>query len=281
MPSRNAIQFAVGVLVCLAQAIPPSVHAADVDHYRQSGVRVGYATEVPIAYTRNDGTVTGESPEVTRALLTALGIDKVTFVQTEWGSLIPGVNAGRFDIAATGMYITPARCQQVLFTDPTYRIGDTFVVAAGNPKALRSYADIAGNPQAKLAMVSGSVYARRVAALGIADTQILFVPDAAAQLQAVRAGRADAAVTTQLSAKAMVARGGARVEVVADFQDAPEHVNYGALVLAAANLALRDALNAKLKTYLGSDAHMSAVAPLGFDAANLPDKTAAQLCGQP
>jgi len=97
----------------------------------------------------------------------------------------------------------------------------------------------------------------------------------------VRAGRADAAVTTQLSAKEMADKGGGRVVVVADFQDAPEHINYGGLALRPTDAALRDALNAQLKTYLGSDAHRRAVAPLGFDASNIPDKTAAQLCSQP
>jgi len=258
-----------------------SARAADLAHYRQAGIRIGYATEVPIAYTRRDGSVTGESPEVARALLGRLGIDRVSFIATEWGSLIPGVNAGRFDIAATGMYITPARCKQVLFTNPTYKIGDTFVVARGNPKGLRSYADVARQPGTKLAMVSGSVYARRVAAPGIKDAQILYTPDASAQLQAVRAGRADAAVTTQLSAKEMADKGAGLVEVVADFQDAPEHINYGALALRPADMPLARALNAQLADYLGSDAHRLAVAPLGFDATNLPDKTAAQLCGQP
>jgi polar amino acid transport system substrate-binding protein len=39
-------------------------------------------------------------------------------VLTEWGSLIPGLNAGRFDIITAGMYITPKRCKNVAFTDP-------------------------------------------------------------------------------------------------------------------------------------------------------------------
>src|SRR5690606_34180458 len=74
-------------------------------------------------------------------------------VLTEWGSLIPGLRASRFDLIAAGMYITPERCKQVLFTDPHYQLPDTLLVKTGNPKNLRSYADIANDPEAKLAIM--------------------------------------------------------------------------------------------------------------------------------
>ena len=103
------------------------------------------------------------------------------------------------------MYITPERCKQVLFTDPHYRLLDTLLVAQGNPKELRSYEDIAGNPEVKIAIMSGTVnlgYARKA---GIKDSQILQVPDTTSQLQAVRSGRADAAIGTQLTMRGLAA----------------------------------------------------------------------------
>ena len=104
-----------------------------------SSVRIGYANETPFAYTALDGSVTGESPEIVRKVFERMQIDTIKPVLTEWGSLIPGLRAGRFDLIAAGMYITPERCKQVLFTDPHYRLLDTLLVAEGNPKNLRSY----------------------------------------------------------------------------------------------------------------------------------------------
>lgn len=99
-----------------------------------SEIRIGYANESPFAYTETNGNVTGESPEIAKIIFARMGINKVDGVLTEWGSLIPGLRAGRFDVIAAGMYITPARCKQVLFTDPQYQLPDALLVEKGNPK---------------------------------------------------------------------------------------------------------------------------------------------------
>lgn len=244
-----------------------------------SSVRIGYANETPFAYTALNGSVTGESPEIVRKVFERMEIDTIKPVLTEWGSLIPGLRAGRFDLIAAGMYITPERCKQVLFTDPHYRLLDTLLVAEGNPKNLRSYEDIANNPEVKIAIMSGTVnlgYARKA---GIKDSQILQVPDTTSQLQAVRGGRADAAIGTQLTMKGLADKAGDDVEAIADFKDDPSRAGYGALAFRPQDKALRDAVNAELKQWLGSEEHLKTIEPFGFDRSNVTDKTAAELCG--
>ena len=244
-----------------------------------SSVRIGYANETPFAYTALDGSVTGESPEIVRKVFERMQIDTIKPVLTEGGSLIPGLRAGRFDLIAAGMYITPERCKQVLFTDPHYRLLDTLLVAEGNPKNLRSYEDIANNPDVKIAIMSGTVnlgYARKA---GIKDSQILQVPDTTSQLQAVRSGRADAAIGTQLTMKGLADKAGNDVEAIADFKDDPSRAGYGALAFRPQDKALRDAVNAELKQWLGSEEHLKTIEPFGFDRSNVTDKTAAELCG--
>ncbi|MFI8689612.1 ectoine/hydroxyectoine ABC transporter substrate-binding protein EhuB [Stutzerimonas kunmingensis] len=244
-----------------------------------NSVRIGYANETPFAYTALDGSVTGESPEIVRKVFERMEIGTIKPVLTEWGSLIPGLRAGRFDLIAAGMYITPERCKQVLFTDPHYRLLDTLLVAEGNPKNLRSYEDIANNPDVKIAIMSGTVnlgYARKA---GIKDSQILQVPDTTSQLQAVRGGRADAAIGTQLTMKGLADKAGDDVEAIADFKDDPARAGYGALAFRPQDKALRDAVNAELKQWLGSEEHLKTIEPFGFDRSNITDKTAAELCG--
>jgi polar amino acid transport system substrate-binding protein len=244
-----------------------------------SSVRIGYANETPFAYTALDGSVTGESPEIVRKVFERMEIDTIKPVLTEWGSLIPGLRAGRFDLIAAGMYITPERCKQVLFTDPHYRLLDTLLVAEGNPKNLRSYEDIAGNPEVKIAIMSGTVNLGYARMAGIKDSQILQVPDTTSQLQAVRSGRADAAIGTQLTMKGLADKAGDDVEAIADFKDDPSRAGYGALAFRPQDKALRDAINAELKQWLGSEEHLKTIEPFGFDRSNVTDKTAAELCG--
>ena len=267
----------------LLGALGASVAQAEtsLERIKSSGtIRIGYANEAPFAFTDTSGKVTGESPEIATQVFKQMGIDKVEPVLTEWGALIPGLRAGRFDVIAAGMYITPPRCKLVLFTDPHYQIPDTLLVPKGNPKNLHSYADIAKDPSLRLAVMSGTVelgYARQS---GVKDEQIVQVPDTTAQLQAVRAGRADASVGTALTMKGLAAKGGEQVEAVTNFKDDPAHTGYGALAFRPEDKDLRDAVNQQLKTWLGSEEHLKTVEPFGFDRSNLTDKTAAALCSQ-
>ncbi|MBG0844921.1 ectoine/hydroxyectoine ABC transporter substrate-binding protein EhuB [Pseudomonas chengduensis] len=277
IPSR----FGRLALACtLLTGLAAGAQASTLDKVKDSSsVRIGYANETPFAYTALDGSVTGESPEIVKKIFERMGVEKINPVLTEWGSLIPGLRASRFDLIAAGMYITPERCKQVLFTDPHYQLPDTLLVKTGNPKGLHSYEDIAKSG-AKVAIMSGTVNLGYARSAGITDDQILQVPDTTAQLQAVRAGRADAAVGTQLTMKGLADKGGDSVEAIAEFKDDPAHTGYGALAFRPEDRELRDAVNAELKQWLGSEEHLATVGPFGFDQSNITDKTAAELCGQ-
>ncbi len=79
-------------------------------------VRIGFATEVPYAYPGPNNKPLGFVNVVTLDVLKKMGIENVEPVVTEWGGLIPGLNAGRFDIITGGMDITGARCANVAFS---------------------------------------------------------------------------------------------------------------------------------------------------------------------
>ncbi len=252
--------------------VPANAETALARIQRTGEIRIGYANEAPFAYTLTDGNVTGESPEIAKAVFAKMGIKKVDAVLTEWGGLIPGLQAGRFDVIAAGMYVTPERMEQVLFTDPHYQIGDTLLVAKGNPENLNSYADIAAHSNAKLAVMAGTAQYGYARDAGIPDSRILQVPTTIAQLQAVRTRRAAAAVGTQLTMKELAAKGGKRVEAISTFKDDPAHIGYGAFAFRKEDQGLRNAVNAALKDWLGSDEHLQTVAPFGFDRSNLTEK---------
>ncbi|MNO73783.1 putative amino-acid ABC transporter-binding protein precursor [compost metagenome] len=277
-PAFRRLGLAFTLLASAAASL--AAHAeTTLERIQKTGtVRIGYANEAPFAYTETSGKVTGESPEIATQIFTRMGVKKIEPVLTEWGALIPGLRAGRFDVIAAGMYITPPRCQQVLFTDPHYQIPDTLLVQKGNPKNLRSYADVAKNPDVRLAIMSGTAELGYARAEGVPDDQIVQVPDTTAQLQAVRANRADASVGTALTMKGLAAKGGDSVEAISDFKDDPAHIGYGALAFRPEDKDLRDAVNQQLKQWLGSEEHLKTVAPFGFDRSNVTDKTAAELC---
>jgi len=163
-------------------------------------IKVGFANEAPYAYLDiASGRLTGEGPEIARVVLGKMGISEVEGVLTEFGSLIPGLRAGRFDLIAAGMYILPERCKQIAFSNPTYSVGDGFAVAKGNPLDLHSYADLARQPAARLGIVAGTAQRQYARSAGIADAQLVRFPEAPSALEGLAAGRVDAFAGTRLT----------------------------------------------------------------------------------
>jgi polar amino acid transport system substrate-binding protein len=243
---------------------------------RTGTVRVGYANEAPYAYLDpSSSRVSGEAPEVARAVMSALGATRVEGVLTEFGSLIPGLRAGRFDLIAAGMYITPERCQQVAFSEPTFCVGEAFVVAAGNPLELHGYEDVAAHEAARVGVVAGTVehgYARR---LGVPESRVLVFPDAPSAIAGVEAGRVDAFAGTSLTVADLLAkRSSIALERATPFRqpviDGVAARGCGAFALRRSDQELLAAINRKLDGFIGTAQHLSLVEPFGFTRAELP-----------
>src|SRR5262245_28541497 len=170
-------------------------------------IRVGFANEAPFGFAAPEGKLPGEAPAVAKAVLQAMGIPQVDGVLTEFGSLIPGLKAKRFDIIAAGMFITPRRCAEIAFSQPSYGIGQAMLVKAGNPKQIADYGSIVANKDLKLAVMAGAVEVGYAKDAGVPQAQLVVLPDQASLLAAVQAGRADAAALTALSIANMAKKG--------------------------------------------------------------------------
>ena len=250
---------------------------------RQQGyIRVGFANEAPFGYATPDGKLTGEAPEVAKAVLARMGIPEVDGVLTEFGSLIPGLKAGRFDIIAAGMFITPKRCKQISFSEPSYGIGQAFLVSEGNPKRLKTYADVAQQSDVKLAVMAGAIERDYAKKAGVSLSQLVTLPDPPSMLAAVQAGRADAAALTALSI-ANLADKGDGVESTPPFATVADQsvMGHGGFGFRTADRDLLAAFNEHLKAFLGTKEHLDLVTPLGFGKGFLPTKSTAELCQSP
>jgi len=286
---RGVIVIATALVMACSQEADDSATSASGDtleQAKQSGViKVGFANEAPYAYIDSaSGELTGEAPVIARVILKRLGVDKIEGVLTEFGSLIPGLRAKRFDIIAAGMYVLPKRCEQVAFSNPTYGIGEAFLVMAGNPKDLHSYEGLAKHPDAVLGVVAGTVersYARKTA---IPDERVQVFPDAPSALSGVAAGRIDAYAGTSLTIQDIVSKStGAKLERAVPFTDpvidGKSVRGYGAFAFRQQDQSLVDAFNRELAGFIGTPQHSELVKPFGFTEQELPgDVTAAQLC---
>jgi polar amino acid transport system substrate-binding protein len=247
-------------------------------------VRIGFANEAPFGYDDVEtGEVTGEAPEVAREILSRMGIYQVDGVLTEFGALIPGLRAGRFDIIASGMYILPQRCEQITFSNPTYSVGEAFAVRAGNPLSLHSYQDVVGNKEAKVGVVSGAIESNYASAMGIPQDRVIVFPNPASGLEGLIARRIDALAGTRLTVANLLQKTQGGVEMAAPFED-PEIDGkkvrgYGAFGFRKEDQDFVNAFNAELKNYIGTRRHLNLVRRFGFDEYDMPGNvTASELC---
>lgn len=268
-----------GVLLFFASASIVQAESTLEKVQREGYIRVGFANEAPYSYATSSGKLTGESPEVFKYAMNKLGVTEVDGVLTEWGSLIPGLKAGRFDAIVASMYITPQRCQQIIFANPTYGIGEAFIVKKGNPMKINTYKDAVAK-DARIAFVAGTAEIKHAKLVGIKMKNRLIVPDFASAVAAVKAGRVAAAAFTALTAKDMAAKDDdiIRAEPFTFTHDGKKFRGEGSFGFRKEDSELRNAVNKVLAQFIGSPEHLKLVGQFGFDKSNLPEKTAAQHC---
>ncbi|MGW4200486.1 ectoine/hydroxyectoine ABC transporter substrate-binding protein EhuB [Streptomyces sp. NPDC004726] len=251
-----------------------------LERLRANGtVRLGLAGEQPYGYIGKDGEMTGSSPVIARRIFEELGVDDVQPFPTEFGSLITGLNSLQFDIVGAGMYINPARCEQVLFADPEYQMLSAFIVRKGNPKGLRTYRDVAESG-AKLA--TGVGYAEIEYAREAGVERVTTLPDQLAGLLAVEQGRVDAFVGTAVAVRNVVrstesTRAEATEEVTPYLKGKPV-VDVGGFAFRTPETALRDAFNRELRKLKRSGELLELMRPFGFTEDQMTTVTAGERC---
>ncbi|SES98116.1 amino acid ABC transporter substrate-binding protein, PAAT family [Oceanobacillus limi] len=209
-------------------------------------VTIGFANEKPYAY-EEDGELKGAAYDIAEAVFAELGIEELDAQLSEFGQLIPGLNAGKFDVITAGMAINPDRCEQVDFGDPEMMYGEGLVVQKGNPLDLHSYSDIA-EADATVSIMSGATENEYVKTEGVDAGQIQAAADIPATFSAVSSGRADATTATEMTLRMALETSGDDLEFVEDFEqpDIEGIPSYGAAAFHKDSDELREAYNEKL-----------------------------------
>ena len=234
-------------------------------------VRVGYSSEPPYAVRLADGSVSGEAPEIAKAVLTAMGVRRYRFVLLDFQKAIPALLDGQIDMIANGLFITPQRAAKVRFSLPFSLAKQGLLVRRGNPLQLHSYEDAALRPGVTVAVLDGSVEQQIFARLGVAPRRLFVVPEPVGGLTAVRTGRADCLALSRPSLSWLAGEAGDAVEVVGTFRDtAQDEPGQSAFAFRPADVKLAQAVDAALRAYIGSPEHLRVVVPFGFGVESLP-----------
>lgn len=245
-------------------------------------ITLAVASERPYSWVDSSGEPTGATIAIHREIFGNLGIENIEVEEVDWNSLIPGLNAGRWDAVSAGMSILPNRCAEAAFSDPEIMYTTTLAVAAGNPHGLTDLDSVAAaGDSVTLAVQSGAIEEGYADALGITNT--VQVDNTTAGLELVEAGRADAFALTAVSLNWMTQDNDALDTTVAFVQviDGVEQIGAGATVFRQDDTDLLEAYNAELAKITGDvQNYLNLVEEFGFTAENLPPKdlTTERLC---
>ncbi len=203
-------------------------------------------TYQPFTFKTADGKPTGFDVDIAEALCKEIKRQCV-FVEQVWDSMIPGLQAKKYDAIISSMSITEERRQVVDFSDKYYSTPSQIVVKTGTP-----FTDLASLKGKKLGVLKGSTQEKY--ALGELKPVGVNVVPYEAQDQVyldIKSGRLDGTVAD-------------RVEVTGGFLSKPEGKDYGfvgpelneekyfgigmGVALRKGETQLKDEINAAIKT---------------------------------
>ncbi len=264
--------------LCLAGALPVAADEGKLEALRAQGfARVAIANEPPYTAVAADGKVSGAAPDVAREIFKRLGVADIVASISEYGAMIPGLMAGRFDVVTAGLFMKPERCAAVAYSEPILCDAEAMLVKKGNPKGFKSYADVAKDASATIGAPGGGTEEKLSLDAGVPRERVIVVPDGQSGLKMLQDGRIDAYSLPVLSINDLVKKANdPDLEVVAPVVGAPVYCDGAAF--ARGDEALRDAYDAELAKLKESGEFAKIIEPYGFSAAAAMSTTRDKLC---
>jgi cystine transport system substrate-binding protein len=188
-------EFMLALAFCAGAAIIMPASAADLLATVKARGTLKVALEgtyPPFNYKEKNGELAGYDVDVAKLLGARLGL-KVTFVSSEWASILAGLAANKYDVIISQVGINPKREQAFDFSAPYIYSMPQLIVRNNDSAAYKALADLKGK---KLGVGQGSVYEQQAKAVpGIEIRSYAAAPDTMSDLAA---GRIDAALNDSL-----------------------------------------------------------------------------------
>ena len=140
-------------------------------------------TYPPYTYHDDNGELTGFDVEVAKAIADKLGVE-ADFTESDWDSLLAGIDSGRLDTVINAVSITPEREEKYDFAGPYFYITQQIVVAKDNDDIV----DMASLNGKKVANTATTAYLDILEDAGASLVQISTADEA---VSLIESGRAD------------------------------------------------------------------------------------------
>ena len=244
MKKMLALVFSLVMAMTILIASVSSAETADLLSQIKERGYIIIATEgdwAPWTYHDESNQLVGLDVEIGTAIAEQLGVE-ARFEETNWDSILQGVDSGRFDLACNGVGYTETRAEKYSFSTPYVYTHKVLVVRKDNEE-IKSFEDLKGK---KTANTASSTYAAIAEEYGATVTGVDALADT---LQLVLQRRVDATINSQVTINDyMIAHPEAEIKVVDEGPGEPVAIpvrkaDDTATLIAAINEAL-DAMRA-------------------------------------
>ena len=117
----GTLALVVGMLFLADVAVAQQDNLIDTIKKRGK-MQVGFGSFLPWAIRDKQGNWVGFEIDVSTKLAKDMGVE-LDLMPTAWDGIIPSLIAGKFDVIIGGLSVTPARQEQVDFTEPYSQSG--------------------------------------------------------------------------------------------------------------------------------------------------------------
>ncbi|AHK47557.1 putative substrate-binding component of ABC transporter (plasmid) [Ensifer adhaerens OV14] len=272
------VAASVSTLMAFVATTPAAADDDKLQQLKEQGfARIAIANEPPFTAVGADGKVSGAAPDVAREIFKRLGVADVAASISEYGAMIPGLQAGRHDAITAGLFMKPERCAAVAYSEPVLCDAEAFALKKGNPLKLMSYKDIADNPDVKIGAPGGGTEEKLALEAGVQRDRVIVVPDGQSGLKMLQDGRIDVYSLPVLSINDLMSKANdPNLEVVAPVEGAPVYCDGAAF--KKGDEALRDAFDVELAKLKESGEFAKIIEPYGFSAKAAMSTTREKLC---
>ena len=187
----------------LLSAVPVSAQQSTLQRILEAGeIRVGTTGDWNPMTVRDPATnaYKGFDIDVMTELAKDLGVT-LTFVPTEWKTLVSGMLAGKYDIS-TSASVTTSRIRTVGFTRSYYQVGTVPLTLKKNLTRFHTWEEI-DRPDVRVAVTMGTSFEQQVKRF-FPQAKIKTVEAPARDFQEVLSGRAEVSITSNLEASQLI-----------------------------------------------------------------------------
>lgn len=202
---KNSIKrLALILLICLLAVVLTACGSGNsLSKVQKKGeMTVATSPDFPPFESLENNEIVGIEVDIMNLIGKELGV-KVVFKQMDFDSVLPGIQAGKFDIGMSGITVTEERQKNADFTNPYFMASQAIVVTPDSPITCK--ADLTGK---KISVQTGTTAEEYCMSCGYEVQAYVANNDAAAALSS---GKVDAWVVDNEVAVALAAQQGLKV----------------------------------------------------------------------